>query len=319
MPAPEGLWFNNSETCQERGRPCWPAPPDESNPTRSVSTVPKQSTAMEIVNISAYKFADVPNPDDWRSALKDRGDELGLLGSILLAPEGINVFLAGARASIDAYLEFLRHDPLFAGRFTDIQAKESLTDYQPFKRMVVRIKKEIITMKYPMIRPADTRASAVDAKTLKRWLDQGHDDNGREVVLLDTRNQYEVDIGTFNGARSLQIDFFSEFPQALENTTGDTKSDLENKTIVSFCTGGIRCEKAVLLMRDANFENVYQLDGGILKYFEEVGGDHWTGECFVFDRRVALDTNLQATTNKYEVTAAPIRNSTYLERMAQKQ
>ncbi len=273
---------------------------------------------MEIVNISAYKFADVPNPDAWRSALKERGDELGLLGSILLAPEGINVFLAGARASIDAYMEFLRTDELFGGRFADLVGKESLTDYQPFKRMVVRIKKEIITMKHPMIRPADTRASAVDAKTLKRWLDQGHDDNGREVLLLDTRNQYEVDIGTFNNALSLQIDFFSEFPERLQSTADDTKLGLENKTIVSFCTGGIRCEKAVLLMKEANFENVYQLDGGILKYFEEVGGDHWTGECFVFDRRVALDSQLQATKNKYEVTAAPVRNSTYLERMEQK-
>lgn len=273
---------------------------------------------MEIVNISAYKFADVPNPDDWRSALKERGDELGLLGSILLAPEGINVFLAGARASIDTYMKFLRTDELFGGRFADLVGKESITDYQPFKRMVVRIKKEIITMKHPMIRPADTRASAVDAKTLKKWLDQGHDDNGREVLLLDTRNQYEVDIGTFNGALSLQIDFFSEFPDKLQSTAGDTKADLENKTIVSFCTGGIRCEKAVLLMKEANFENVYQLDGGILKYFEEVGGDHWTGECFVFDRRVALDPQLQATTNTYEVTAAPVRNSTYLERLEKK-
>ncbi|MDZ4838198.1 MAG: sulfurtransferase [Candidatus Melainabacteria bacterium] len=272
---------------------------------------------MEIINISAYKFADVPNPLDWRSALKERGDELGLLGSILLAPEGINCFLAGARDSIDAYMEFLRHDQLFEGRFTNIEVKESITDYQPFKRMVVRIKKEIITMKHPMIRPADTRASAVDAKTLKKWLDQGHDDNGREVVLLDTRNQYEVDIGTFNGARSLNIDFFSEFPQALQSTAGNTKQDLEDKTIVSFCTGGIRCEKAVLLMREENFEHVYQLDGGILRYFEEVGGEHWSGECFVFDRRVALDPQLQATTTKYEVTAAPLRNSTYLEKVGQ--
>jgi UPF0176 protein len=270
---------------------------------------------MQVVNISAYKFADVPNPPDWRAALKDKGDELGLLGSILLAPEGINVFLAGERASIDAYMEFLRTYELFGGRFSDIQGKESITDYQPFKRMVVRLKKEIITMKHPMIRPADTRASAVDAKTLKRWLDQGHDDNGREVVLLDTRNQYEVDIGTFIGAKSLQIDFFSEFPEKLESTARDTKGEFEDKTIVSFCTGGIRCEKAVLLMRENNFENVYQLEGGILKYFEEVGGEHWNGECFVFDRRVALDPQLQATKNKYEVTAAPLRNSQYLEKI----
>lgn len=269
---------------------------------------------MHIVNIAAYKFIEIPDPPAWRSCLKERGDELGLLGSILLASEGINLFMAGERLSIDAFMHFLRHDERFGQRFTDINVKESLADHQPFRRMVVRLKNEIITMKHPMICPEKTaRAPAIDPKTLKRWLDQGHDDNGREVVLLDTRNGYEVDIGTFEGARKLPIDYFSEFPQAYLSTAADTNADLSEKTVVTFCTGGIRCEKAALYLRESNLESVYQLDGGILRYFEDVGGDHWKGECFVFDRRVALNPQLQPTTQHYETTAAPIRNDNFLK------
>jgi UPF0176 protein len=179
---------------------------------------------------------------------------------------------------------------------------------------VVRVKDEIITMKHPMIDPTAERAPAVEPKTLKVWLDQGHDDNGREIVLLDTRNDYEVQIGTFEGALHFGIDKFSEFPDAIMSTTGDTREQLENKTIVSFCTGGIRCEKAALFLQEpaVGLANVYQLDGGILRYFEEVGDAHYKGECFVFDRRVALDSKLQETTHEYEVTAPPGRNADYL-------
>lgn len=168
-------------------------------------------------------------------------------------------------------------------------------------------------MKHPMICPGETRAPSIDPQTLKTWLDQGHDDSGREVVLLDTRNKFEIDIGTFEGALNVGIDSFSDFPDAFRSTVDDGSVDLQNKTIVSFCTGGIRCEKAALFLGESNFENVFQLNGGILRYFEEVGGAHWNGECFVFDRRVALDPELQATTQQYEVTAPPERNSMYLD------
>ncbi len=265
--------------------------------------------SMQIVNIAAYKFIEVPDPSEWRSILKERGEELNLMGNILLAREGINLFVAGERASIDSFLHFLRDDERFAQRFSNIEVKESITDHQPFRRMVVRIKNEIIAMKHPMICPDKTaRAPAIDPKTLKQWLDQGHDDNGREVVLLDTRNGYEVGIGTFEGSLNFPIERFSEFPQAFLSTADATKTDLAEKTIVSFCTGGIRCEKAALFLRESNFENVYQLDGGILRYFEDVGGAHWQGECFVFDRRVALDPQLRPTEKDYEVTAPPDRN-----------
>ncbi len=266
---------------------------------------------MEIVNVAGYKFVGLSQLPVCRSHLKKRCDELDLKGSILLAPEGINMFIAGERSAIDEFMRFLREDPMFSENFVDIETKESLSDHQPFRRMVVRIKKEIITMKHPMIDPGAMRAPAVDPMTLKRWLDQGHDDEGRDVVLIDTRNGYEVDIGTFENSLSFPLEHFSDFPGAFLGTDADTMENLRDKTIVPFCTGGIRCEKAALFMREHNLPNVFQLDGGILKYFEEVGGAHWSGECFVFDRRVALDSNLQTTKQHYEVTAPPARNAAY--------
>lgn len=268
---------------------------------------------MEIVNIAAYKFIEIPDPSSWRPILKERAEQLGIMGNFILAREGVNFFIASERSSINAFLDFLRHDEVFEKRLSDIDIKESISDHQPYRRMVVRVKKEIITMKHPMISPGETRAPSVDPQTLKRWLDQGHDDNGREVCLIDTRNGYEVDIGTFEGSLNFPIDHFSEFPEAFLRTADNTRPDLRDKTIVSFCTGGIRCEKAALLLREAEFENVFQLNGGILRYFEEVGGAHWQGECFVFDRRVALDPELQTTKHHYEITAPPARNSRYLK------
>jgi UPF0176 protein len=145
-------------------------------------------------------------------------------------------------------------------------------------------------MDHPTIRPAEGRAPAVAPATVKRWLDQGHDDLGRPVVTLDTRNDYEVDAGTFNGAIDWRLTKFTEFPQALR----DHKAELVDKTVVSFCTGGIRCEKAAILMHGMGLEHVYQIEGGILKYFEEVGGAHYTGGCFVFDERREVDAHLRA-------------------------
>ena len=154
--------------------------------------------------------------------------------------------------------------------------------------MLVKLKKEIITMRQPQVKPIGVRAPAVRPAELKRWLDVGHDDSGRAVVMLDTRNAFEVGVGTFEGALNPGIRSFGQFPERVKAMQGDFK----NKTVVTFCTGGIRCEKAVLYMQDHGFENVFQLDGGILQYFEEAGGAHFKGECFVFDRRVALSPDL---------------------------
>jgi UPF0176 protein len=240
---------------------------------------------VSVVNISCYKFVTLTDREALKADLTARCLELNLKGTILLAPEGINVFLAGSRESMDAIVAHLRADP----RFADLQPKESLSATPPFKRMRVRLKKEIITMKHPLIRPEAGRAPSVAAATLKQWLDRGVDDEGRSVVMLDTRNDYEVAAGTFENAVKYDIGIFSEFPPLL----AQHRADYAGKTVVSFCTGGIRCEKAAIHMKEIGIERVYQLEGGILKYFEEVGGAHYHGDCFVFDEREALSADLQ--------------------------
>jgi UPF0176 protein len=239
---------------------------------------------MPILNISAYRFVSLDDLPALRARVLAQCESLALKGTVLLAPEGINLFLAAPREAIDVFLDWLRNDSRFAG----LQVKESLSDDVPFKRMRVRLKKEIITLRQPTIRPEGGRAPAVDPATLKRWLDQGHDDDGHEVVLLDTRNAYETDIGMFPQAVDYRIASFTELPAAL----ADDQARYEGKTVVSYCTGGIRCEKAVLHMQDIGMQRVFQLEGGILKYFEEVGGLHWHGDCFVFDERGAVDKAL---------------------------
>ncbi|QRP64149.1 sulfurtransferase [Rhodanobacter sp. FDAARGOS 1247] len=239
---------------------------------------------MSIVNISAYKFISLDDLPALRERLFACCEALALKGTILLAPEGINLFLAGSRAQIDGFMASL-HDDF---RFADIAPKESLSAEVPFGRLRVRIKREIITMRLPTIRPEGGRAPAVDAPTLQRWLDQGHDDDGRELVLLDTRNDYETDLGKFPQAIDYRIASFTEFPAAIATD----RARYEGKTIVSYCTGGIRCEKAVLHMQDLGLQHVYQLEGGILKYLEQTDGTHWQGDCFVFDGRVAVDKAL---------------------------
>lgn len=238
-----------------------------------------------VLNVSAYQFVPLPDAAALREPLLARARALDLKGTILLADEGINLFLAGSEASVRTLLAELRADP----RLADLQAKESWSAEVPFARMLVKHKREIIRMNHPAIRPHQGRAPALDAQTLRRWLDQGHDDEGRPVVTLDTRNAFEVDYGSFEGAIDWRLDRFSDFPQALESHLGD----LQGKTVVSFCTGGIRCEKAALVMQEAGLQDVWQLEGGILKYFEETGGAHFQGTCFVFDEREALDPGLK--------------------------
>ena len=240
---------------------------------------------MSVINVSCYKFVRLEALRELKLALTTRCMALELKGTILLAPEGINVFLAGERAAVAAFFVGLRTD----ARFADLQPKESESSSVPFKRLRVRIKKEIITMKLPQLRPEAQRAPAVDAATLKRWLDRGVDDAGREVVMLDTRNDYEVAEGRFSNALDYRLARFSDFPARF----AQHRAALADKTVVSYCTGGIRCEKAALHMRDLGLAHVYQLDGGILKYFEEAGDAHFDGHCFVFDERIALAADLR--------------------------
>jgi UPF0176 protein len=245
-----------------------------------------QSSAS-FINIAAYKFVTFNDTVERRAAFQAICHDLDLKGTILLTPEGINLFLAGTRNNIDNFLDWLRKDV----RFADIEVKESLSNEQPFNRMLVKLKKEIITMRHPLIQPELGRAPSVKAADLKRWLDQGHDDAGKPVVMVDTRNAFEVDVGTFENTIDYRIHKFSEFPEVIARH----KPELDGKTVVTFCTGGIRCEKAAIHMQNIGYDSVYQLDGGILKYFEEVGGAHYQGDCFVFDRRTALNPELEAT------------------------
>lgn len=238
-----------------------------------------------VLNVSAYLFTHIADPAELRVVLRDRAKAAALRGTVLLAEEGINLFLAGAADAVRGFVDELRADE----RFAALTTKESWSDDQPFGRMLVKVKREIIRMDRPAIRPEAGRAPAVAPAQLRRWLDQGHDDTGREVVLLDTRNAFEVDYGTFDGAVDWRIERFTQFPGA----AAAHRDEFAGKTVVSFCTGGIRCEKAAIVLREEGVE-AYQLEGGILGYFEHEGGAHWNGECFVFDEREALTPDLTA-------------------------
>ena len=235
--------------------------------------------------VAAYRFVDVHDGPALRERLWASASGVGLKGTLLIAPEGINFTMAGEPSAMQAWLDALAADPRFHG----LELKRHEAPAMPFKRLRVKLKREIIRMNESGVRPQAGRAPAVKAATLARWLAQGRCDEGRPVVMLDTRNGFEVDAGAFDGALDWRLQKFSDFPAALQTH----QADLQGKTVVSYCTGGIRCEKAALWMQRAGVEHVRQLDGGILRYFEEAqGAPHWQGRCFVFDERVALDTAL---------------------------
>ena len=241
---------------------------------------------MPVLNISAYVFTQLNDTQALRQACLDQAQSLKLKGTILIAEEGINLFLAGPPADVRSFVQWLQQDT----RFAALKPKDSWSAQQPFKKLLVKVKKEIIRMNHPTIQPQHGRAPSVPAATVKRWLDQGHDDAGRPVVTLDTRNDFEVDAGAFVGAIDWRITKFSEFPEAASAHL----NELKDKTIVSYCTGGIRCEKAAIYLREMGLQEVYQLEGGILKYFEEVGSAHYQGDCFVFDERRGVHPDLSA-------------------------
>jgi RluA family pseudouridine synthase len=241
-----------------------------------------QAAPSPVTNIAAYCFAELADLKPLRLRLLAFCNERGLRGTILLSTEGINVFVAGAAEAVEGLVEELRAIPGLA----DLSPKFSESAHQPFSRMLVRIKKEIIAFGVEGIRPGVRTSPKISARTLKQWLDEG-----RRVTLLDTRNDYEIQLGTFRGAIPAGIDHFRDFPGAV----GKLPESLKNEPIVMFCTGGIRCEKAGPYMESQGFREIHQLDGGILKYFEEVGGSHYDGECFVFDQRVGVDPALRET------------------------
>lgn len=239
-----------------------------------------------IVNTAAYHFVPLDDAQALAGSLFERAQAQALRGTLLVAGEGINLFLAGEREGIDRFYAMLKAD----ARFADMRIKYSYSRMQPFARLKAKVKPEIISFRREDGQPLDyPRAPGVSPATLQRWLRQGHDDAGKRVVMLDTRNVQECEYGTFAGALTLPIAKFTDLPAALQ----PHRQALADATVVSFCTGGIRCEKAALWMRNDGMDNVLQLEGGILGYFEEVGGEGYEGHCFVFDERVALDPQLQ--------------------------
>lgn len=228
-----------------------------------------------------YKFVSLPDFAKKQAPLLSYCQSQGIKGTILLAAEGINATIAGSRPGIDAVLAFLRSDP----RLADLEPKESYAEIQPFERMKVRLKAEIVTMGLPEVDPNQQVGTYV---TPQEWNNLISDP---EVVVIDTRNDYEVNIGTFKTAQNPQTESFREFPEYVTQHLNPN----QHKKVALFCTGGIRCEKASSFMLSQGFSEVYHLKGGILKYLEEVPTEEslWEGECFVFDERVAVRHGLE--------------------------
>jgi UPF0176 protein len=241
---------------------------------------------MTQVVVTFYKFVRLPDFAEKRDSLLSQCEAQGIKGTILLAAEGINGTIAGSRQAIDALLSFLRSDP----RLVDLEQKESYADSVPFDRMKVRLKKEIVTLGLPEIDPSDRVGTYVSPQEWNELI------SDPEVTIIDTRNEYEVSIGTFRGAKNPKTASFRQFPDYVRNHLDPTK----HKKVALFCTGGIRCEKATSFMMEHGFQEVYHLKGGILKYLEEVPAQEslWQGECFVFDQRVAVREGLAVGTHE---------------------
>ena len=235
-----------------------------------------------VVNIAGYKFEPLVDPIDLVSLYQKKCDELELKGTMLISKNGINFSLAGTQQATDTIIAYLEED----NRFLNIPLKVTYSEAQPFRRMKVRLKKEIISLGRKDINPRDLTGERISPQDFKNLLD-----NKEDVLVLDTRNEYETRVGKFENAIDLNLDTFRDFPEAVESLPEEYK----DKQIVMYCTGGIRCEKASAVMMKAGFAGVKQLEGGVLDYFKETGGAYWEGDCFVFDERVALDTELNET------------------------
>ena len=261
------------------------------------------------LNLAAYLFADLQDLPALREELREAGKALAVRGTVLLAPEGINVFVCAAEADARAFGQRLREVPGLGS----LSFKESWSGTQSFNRLLVKLKKEIITFRQPEFRPAAGRASTVDAASLARWLDRGHDDDGRPVVMVDTRNVFEVEVGAFDGAVDPRLKSFTDLPQSLESR----RAELAGRRVVTYCTGGIRCEVLSALMVKRGFQEVYQMQGGIVRYGEKYGdAGLWEGSLYVFDKRMHTEftedavtigecVGCQGPTNKFENCSNP--------------
>ena len=260
-----------------------------------------------IVVAALYHFVSLPDYEALREPLLAHCDEQNVKGSLLLASEGINGTIAGTREAIDSVLMYLKRDQRLAG----LLHKESFDEQMPFYRMKVKLKKEIVTMGVEGIDPQQVVGTYVEPKDWNALI------NDPDVVLVDTRNDYEVELGTFKGAVDPKTKSFREFPQYVQDNLDPAK----HKKVAMFCTGGIRCEKSTAYMKEQGFDEVYHLKGGILQYLEDVPKDEstWEGECFVFDNRVAVDHDLKPGHYglchgcRLPITAADEQSEKYIE------
>lgn len=241
------------------------------------------NSTLPIENLAGYKFQnlDIAKIRKNRLELREQARAIGLRGSILLSHEGCNMFIAGTPKQNQEFLELLFE--VFP-EIKDIKFKKSFSETAPFRRMLIKEKQEIITMGQPSVNAINDLAPEINAKEFANNYDN--------YLVIDTRNDYETELGKFKNAVDLKIKSFRDFPQAITAKLPPAEAD---KPIVIYCTGGIRCEKAGLWMQQAGYKNVYQLKDGILGYFEECGQQHYDGECFVFDKRVGVDHKLAET------------------------
>jgi UPF0176 protein len=243
---------------------------------RPIDSNPSEPVFGQVVVAAFYHFTPLPDYQEIQGVLLEFCDRHQLKGTILLAPEGINSTIAGSRAGIEALLKFLRSDP----RLQALEHKESYCQQMPFQRLKVRLKTEIVKLGLPEVDPNQVVGTYIEPQDWNALI------SDPTVIVIDTRNNYEVEVGTFDGAINPRLEIFSEFPEYIQkqNLNPDQK-------VAMFCTGGIRCEKASAYMISQGFAEVYHLKGGILKYLEEVPPDQslWQGECFVFDDRRSVD------------------------------
>ena len=246
----------------------------------TISTHITMRPMKTVLNISSYKLTPLKADDlpDLQAHFIKEATQLGIRGTIVLAEEGINLFMAG---EIENTLLF--EDVIEAIEpFSDLQFKDSYSNRTPFEKLLVKIKPQLIPFGDTSLDIAHNDAPHLPPETLKQWFDEG-----KEMLLIDTRNHFEYEIGTFKGAKDPKTKHFHEFADVV-----DQFDDYKDVPVVTFCTGGIRCEKAAPYLVQKGFKEVYQLDGGILKYFEKVGGEHWEGDCFVFDERITVKPDL---------------------------
>ena len=240
---------------------------------------------MKIVNIASYRFVELTDLPSWQSKLLTVCQAQALKGTVILSSEGININLSGEPHGIEAFTCYLTEFSPFSG----MAFKESFSETHAFQRMIVKIRDKLIPGPTPNM--ADFQPKYISPETFKQWLDEK-----RDIAILDTRNAFEYEIGTFEGAFDLNITNFSEFDEKATRL----EPGLKEKPLVIFCTGGIRCEKAAPLLEKQGFNHVYQLEGGILDYFTHCGGTHYQGTCFVFDERSTLDSQLNAVRHPEE-------------------